>query len=65
MARVKADEIVDHLSREFTRALEATFAIHAPNVQIDSRQAFRDFKREVYRKCSVWESVPDQYVEKD
>lgn len=62
MAQVKIEDIVDHLSSEFRRALEDTFAAHAPNVRIDSYQVFRDFRRAVYRKCNVWENVPDQFV---
>lgn len=65
MARVRIEEIVDHLSSEMRRALEEVFAKHAPNASIDSYQAFRDFRSAVYRKCSTWERVPDQYVDKD
>ena len=65
MARVKVEEIVDHLNREFTRALDETFRKHAPDANVDRNAAFRDFKRSVYRACSVWENVPDHYVEKD
>lgn len=63
MAKVKIEEIVDHLSSEFRRALEDTFAEHAPGVEIDSYQVFRDFKRAVYRKCNTWENVPDRFVD--
>lgn len=64
MAKVKIEEVVDHLSSEFRKALGDVFASHAPNVQIDPYQAYRDFRRAVGRKCSTWETVPDQYVEK-
>lgn len=62
MAQVMIEEVVDHLRSEFRRALADTFATHAPGVSINDHQVFRDFKRAVYRKCSVWEQVPDQYV---
>ena len=65
MARVKADEIVDHLSGEFTRALVAVFRKHAPDVDINSNAVFRDFSHEVGRACGTWERVPDRYVEMD
>jgi hypothetical protein len=65
MARVKIEEVVDHLSSEFTAALLETFRKHAPDAQINQHQAFRDFKSAVYRKCSTWERVPDRYVEPD
>lgn len=65
MAKVKIEEVVDHLSSEFRRSLEEVFQKHAPNVQIDAYQVFRDFKSAVYRKCNTWESVPDRYVDAD
>lgn len=65
MAKVKIEEIVDHLSSEMRRALAETFATVAPGVQVDDRELFREFKRNVYRKCNIWENVPDRYVEKD
>lgn len=65
MAKVKVEDIVDHLDREFKRALQATFKAHAPDVRVDINRAFSDFKREVYRACNSWENVPDRYVEKD
>lgn len=64
MAKVKIEEVVDHLSSEFRRALEEVFRKHAPNANINSHQVFRDFRSAVYRKCSTWENIPDQYVEK-
>jgi hypothetical protein len=65
MARVKPDEIVYHLSSEFTKALMETFRKHAPGVEVNQRQAFADFKASVYRACRTWERVPDRYVEMD
>lgn len=65
MAKVKIEDIVDYLSSEFRRALEETIKEHFPNQNFDSGDVFRTFKRQVYRKCSVWENVPDQYVEKE
>ncbi len=63
MARVKIEEIVDHLSSEMRRALEEAVRAQLPGAKFDSYQLFRDFKRAVYRKCNTWESVPDHYVE--
>jgi len=65
MAKVQMDELVDHLSSEIRRALEDTLAEHFPNAQVDAHEVFRTFRRAVRRKCSTWETVPDQYVEKD
>jgi len=63
MARVKIEDVVDHLSSEMRRALEDAIREEIPNAEFDSYALFRAFKRAVYRKCSVWENVPDQYVE--
>lgn len=65
MAKVKIEDIVDHLDHEFRRALEATLKEHFPKENFDTRAIFRTFKKQVYRKCSVWESVPDNLVEKE
>jgi hypothetical protein len=63
MAKVKVDEVVDHLSNEMRRALEESVNEVIPGAQFDSHELFRAFKRAVYRKCSTWETVPDQYVQ--
>lgn len=62
MTKVQIEEVVDHLSSEFRRALEETMKEHFPNQNFDSFAVFRTFKRQVYRKCNVWETVPDRYV---
>jgi hypothetical protein len=64
MASIKIEEVVDHLSSEMRRALEEAVGECIPNAKYDSHELFRAFKRAVYRKCSVWETVPDHYVEK-
>lgn len=62
MAKIQIENIVDHLDSEFRKALEATLKEHFPNENFDTRAIFRTFKQQVYRKCSVWEDVPDRYV---
>jgi len=64
MARVKIEDVIDHLDSEMCRALEDAVQEVIPGARFDSRELFRAFKRAVYRKCSIWEEVPDQYVEK-
>lgn len=64
MASVKMEEIVDHLSTEVRRALENSVRQVAPDARIDSYELFRAFRREIGRRCSTWEKVPDHYVEK-
>lgn len=65
MAKVKIEEVVDHLSHEFRRALRATLEEHFPNQVFNEYEVYRTFKKEVYRKCSTWENIPDRYIEKD
>lgn len=65
MAKIKIEEVIDHLDRELRRALEATLNEHFPNQSFDARSVFRTFKRQASRKCSTWENVPDQYINKD
>lgn len=64
MARVKIEEIVDHLSTEFRKALDEAVRKEIPDAEFNQRQLFRQFLRAVGRKCNTWESVPDHYVEK-
>lgn len=64
MAQIKIEDVVDHLDTEFRRALEATIKEHFPDQDFDSRAVFRTFKKMVYRKCNVWEVIPDDLVEK-
>lgn len=65
MAQIKIEDVVDHLGHEMRRALEDAVASTIPNVpNYDSSELFRAFRRAVYRKCNVWEYVPDQYVQK-
>lgn len=63
MARVKIEEVIDHLSSEMRRALEDAVRETIPNVQVDAHELFRSFRRAVRRKCSTWERVPDNYVD--
>lgn len=64
MAKIKIEDVVDHLRREFTRALEATVKKHFPDAEFDSKELFKDFLKEVYRKCSIWEEIPDKLIDK-
>ena len=62
MAQVQMEEIVDHLSSDMRRALEAAVQEVIPNAQFDPYELFRAFRRAVRRKCNTWEQVPDNYV---
>jgi hypothetical protein len=63
MARVKVDEIIDHLSSEIRSALAEALSEVAPDADVNEEHFFRAFKKAVYRRCNTWENVPDQYVE--
>lgn len=65
MARVKPQEIVDDLSQEKRRALEAAVKEVIPDTEFDQYDLFRAFKRAVGRKCNTWERVRDSSVESD
>jgi hypothetical protein len=65
MAKIKIEDIVDHLSSEFRKALVEALDRVVPDADYDERELFRQFKRSIYRKCNVWEIVPDHFVEKE
>ena len=65
MAQVMMEKIVDHLSSEIRKALAQTIRSALPEATFDEYELFREFKRNVRRKCSNWETVPDQYVQVD
>jgi hypothetical protein len=63
MAKVKAAELVDHLGYQFKQALADALLKVAPDVQVDSQELFKEFKRAVGRRCRPWENVPSNCVE--
>lgn len=65
MARVKIEEIIDHLDTDIRKALSEAVNRTIPDAEFNDRELFRNFRRAVCRKCSIWESVLDQYVEAD
>jgi hypothetical protein len=65
MAKVKIEDIIEHLRSDIRRALEDTVRSTVPEANFDPHQLFRDFRRAVGRKCSTWERVPDRYVDVD
>ena len=64
MAQVNIEEIVNHLSSEMRRALEDSVKAVVRGSDFDGHELFREFRRNVGRKCSTWETVPDQFVRK-
>lgn len=65
MAKVDIEEIIDHLSSEMRRSLKDSVNKVIPGATFDERELFKQFKREVRRKCRTWEDVPDRYVDSE
>ncbi len=65
MAKIKIEDVIDHLDTDIRNALELTIKKHYPDVDVDKRAVFRTFRRMVGRKCMIWENVPDNLVEKE
>ena len=63
MAHVNMGAIVDHLDREFRNALADAVKVAAPGSTVDAHKLLREFKVEVRRKFSTWETVPDSAVQ--
>ena len=63
MAKIKIEDVVDHLDSEFKKALDDTMAEFADEVSYDRNALFKYFLRRVYQHCSVWEDVPDRFVQ--
>jgi hypothetical protein len=63
VARVKIEDVVDHLSSEIRRALSDAVKHELPNAKFDEHALFREFRRAVGRKCNTWETVPDHLVD--
>ncbi len=62
MAEVNIGEIISHLDNDLRRALAEAVHREMPIAKFDAHSLFREFEKAVLRKCSMWESVPDQYV---
>lgn len=65
MARVKVEDIIDHLDADIRKALKQAVQKTMPDTEFNDRELFRNFRRAVSRSCSVWEHVPDHYVDLD
>jgi hypothetical protein len=65
MAKVRIEQVIDHLGANIRRALEETIRSASPEAKFDPHELFRDFKRNVARRCRSWEDVPNQYVDSD
>jgi hypothetical protein len=62
-AKIKVEEIIDHLSTEFTAALDIAVNRTIPNAKYDKAQLFYEFKNAIRNRCGTWEKVPDKYID--
>lgn len=62
MAMIMVEEIIDHLDNEIKRALEDSVKKILPDAEFSRQELFREFKRNVARRCNTWENIPDHLV---
>jgi hypothetical protein len=65
MAKIKIEEVVYALDTQFKKALENTIKKMIPDVKVDSRMLFVEFRKELYRQCQSWESIPNSCVQRE
>lgn len=64
MARIRIEDVVEHLDSEMRSALEEAVKEVLPHAaNFDRSKLFHAFCRAVGRKCNTWESIPDSYVD--
>jgi len=63
MAKVDIESVIEYLSHDLEKALEAAVMESAPDANVDSRDLFTAFLRRVGNRCAKWEQVPDRYVQ--
>jgi len=64
MARIQAEQIVEHLEVEFRSALYAAVKEIAPDREFDRFELYNAFRRAMRRKFATWETVPDSTIER-
>jgi hypothetical protein len=65
MARIKIEEVVYALDTQFKKALINTVKKVCPEKEVDPLMLFVDFRKELYRQCQSWESVPNSCVQRE
>ena len=64
MAKIKIEEIINHLGYEFKKVLSKTIKQEFPDVKFDEIALFNKFKSNVSVELKKWENIPDNLVEK-
>ena len=65
MARIKSQEIFDHLNPQMRAALDEAVARALPGIEVDKRQLYLEFRRALALKLKPWENVPNAAVDAD
>ncbi len=65
MARIRPQEIFDHLNPQIRAALDEAVARALPGVEVDRRQLYLEFRRALATKVKQWENVPNAAVDAD
>jgi len=62
MAKIKLEDIVEHLDSEIKRALDYAVKHTLPDAEFNKQTLYRKFVRGIERYSSTWENVPDHCV---
>ena len=65
MARIRPNDIFDHLNPQMRAALDEAVDKTLPDVEVDKRQLYLAFRRALTVKLKPWESVPPAAVDSD
>lgn len=62
MAKVRIEEVIDHLEEDFRKALRATMQEHFPDEHFNTRAVYKTFKNQISDRCNEWENIPNKYI---
>lgn len=62
MARIKIDEMVGHLEKEFRKALTSTLYKEFGELEFNAKDVYQTFKKELTEQCNSWENLPNKFV---
>jgi hypothetical protein len=65
MARIRPNDIFEHLTPRLRAALDEAVDKTLPGVEVDKRQLYLAFRRALMAKLKPWEIVPAAAVDAD
>ena len=65
MARIRPNDIFEHLTPQLRAALDEAVDKTLPGVEVDKRQLYLAFRRALTAKLKPWEIVPAAAVDAD